>query len=71
MVDAKLEAGDMVLLLGTSGVSIWALQIAKLMDVQVAITSSCGEKLDRAKAMGADFTLSYREQLDCGRGLRD
>lgn len=70
VVDAKLKADDMVLPLGTGGVSIWALQIAKRMDAQVTIASSSGEKLNRAKAMGADFTLSYREQLDWGRVAR-
>jgi len=71
IVDGNLKAGDTVLLLGTGGVSIWALQIAKLMGATVAITSSSGEKLDRAKGMGADFTLNYRERQDWGRAVRD
>ncbi|SEN46848.1 NADPH:quinone reductase [Sphingomonas gellani] len=71
IVDGKLKAGDTVLLLGTGGVSIWALQIAKLMGATVAITSSSGEKLERARELGADFTLNYREQADWGRLVRD
>jgi NADPH:quinone reductase-like Zn-dependent oxidoreductase len=71
VVDGKLKAGDTVLLLGTGGVSIWALQIAKLMGAVVAITSSSDEKLERARAMGADFTLNYREQPEWGRAVRD
>lgn len=71
VVDGKLKAGDTVLLLGTGGVSIWALQIAKAMGATVILTSSSGAKLDRASAMGADFTVNYREQKDWGRVVRD
>jgi len=71
VVDGKLKAGDTVLLLGTGGVSIWALQIAKLMGATVAITSSSGEKLERAQELGADFGVNYREQEDWGRTVRD
>lgn len=71
VVDGKLKAGDTILLLGTGGVSIWALQLAKLMGATVAITSSSGEKLERAKDLGADFLVNYREQQDWGRAVRD
>jgi NADPH:quinone reductase-like Zn-dependent oxidoreductase len=71
IVDGKLKVGDTVLLLGTGGVSIWALQIAKLMGAMVAITSSSGEKLERARDLGADFTVNYREQNDWGTTVRD
>jgi len=71
VVDGQLKAGDTVLLLGTGGVSIWALQIAKHMGATVAITSSSGEKLERARALGADFVVNYREQSDWGRVVRD
>ena len=71
VVDGPLKAGDTVLLLGTGGVSIWALQIAKLMGATVAITSSSDEKLERARALGADFTVNYRDQPEWGRIVRD
>lgn len=71
IVDGKLKAGDTVLLLGTGGVSIWALQIAKLMGANVAITSSSDDKLERARALGADHVVNYREQPDWGRVVRD
>lgn len=71
VADGKLKAGDTVLLLGTGGVSIWALQIALLMGARVAITSSSGDKLERAKGLGAEFTVNYREQADWGRKVRD
>lgn len=71
VVDGRIKAGDTVLLLGTGGVSIWALQLARLMGATVAITSSSGEKLERATDMGAAFTVNYREQPDWGRSVRD
>ncbi|WP_102958901.1 zinc-dependent alcohol dehydrogenase family protein [Mangrovicella endophytica] len=69
--DASLKAGDTVLLLGTGGVSIWALQIAKMFGASVAITSSSDEKLERARSLGADFTLNYRAEPEWGRRVRD
>jgi NADPH:quinone reductase-like Zn-dependent oxidoreductase len=66
VVDGGLKAGDRVLLLGTGGVSIWALQIAKAMGARVAITSSSDDKLARATALGADFTVNYRDDADWG-----
>lgn len=69
--DGCLKPGDTVLLLGTGGVSIWALQIAKLIGARVAITSSSDAKLERARALGADFTVNYRETQDWGRAVRD
>ena len=71
VVDGKLKAGDTVLLLGTGGVSIWALQIARAMGAVVAITSSSDEKLERARALGADFTLNYRSEQNWGRKVAD
>ena len=71
VVNGGLKAGDTVLLLGTGGVSIWALQIARQMGARVAITSSSGEKLERARALGAEFAVNYREQADWGRAVRD
>jgi len=71
VVDGRVKPGDTVLLLGTGGVSIWALQLAKLMGATVAITSSSGEKLERARDLGADFLVNYREQEDWGRVVRE
>ncbi|WP_116092127.1 zinc-dependent alcohol dehydrogenase family protein [Sphingomonas crusticola] len=71
VVDGKLKAGDTVLLLGTGGVSIWALQLARLMGARVAITSSSEEKLERARGLGAEFTVNYRRREDWGRAVRD
>ena len=66
IVDGALKAGDTVLILGTGGVSIFALQIAKSMGATVVATSSSDEKLERARALGADHTINYRRHPDWG-----
>ena len=58
--EGELRAGQSVLILGTGGVSIFALQLAKQMGAKVIITSSSDEKLKRARALGADFGVNYR-----------
>ena len=56
----SLQAGETVVLLGTGGVSIWALQLAKAAGARVILTSSSDEKLARARSLGADETINYR-----------
>lgn len=60
----NLQAGDTVLLLGTGGVSVFGLQLAKVLGANVIITSSSDEKLERTRKMGADHTVNYREYPD-------
>jgi NADPH:quinone reductase-like Zn-dependent oxidoreductase len=57
---APLVAGETVLVLGTGGVSIFALQFARLMGAQVIATSSSDEKLARAKTLGALHGINYK-----------
>ena len=71
VVDGGLKAGDTVLVLGTGGVSIFALQIAKAMGATVVVTSSSGDKLERARALGADHAINYREEPEWGRRVWD
>lgn len=71
VVEGGLKPGDTVLLLGTGGVSIWALQLARLMGARVAITSSSDAKLERARALGAEFLVNYRQTPDWGRAALD
>jgi NADPH:quinone reductase-like Zn-dependent oxidoreductase len=59
-VEGRVKPGNTVLLLGTGGVSIWALQLAKAAGVRTILTSSSDEKLQRARALGADETINYR-----------
>lgn len=60
------KAGDTVLILGTGGVSLLALQIAKAAGATVIATSSSDEKLERAKSLGADMTINYRTTPNWG-----
>jgi NADPH:quinone reductase-like Zn-dependent oxidoreductase len=60
----QVKAGDLVLALGTGGVAIWALKIAKAAGARVAITSSSDEKLALARKLGADITINYSTHPD-------
>ncbi len=68
--DGGLKAGDTVLVLGTGGVAVFGLQLAKAIGASVIITSSSDEKLARARALGADHTLNYRSIADWGAEVR-
>ena len=61
---AKLIAGQTVLLQGTGGVSIFGLQLVRMMGIQVIITSSSDDKLARAKALGANHGINYKTTPD-------
>lgn len=61
-----VRAGESVLVLGTGGVSLLALQIAKAAGAKVIATSSSDEKLERVKALGADEIINYREVPEWG-----
>ncbi|MCB1548238.1 MAG: NAD(P)-dependent alcohol dehydrogenase [Hyphomicrobiaceae bacterium] len=64
-----LKAGDTVLLLGTGGVSIFALQFATLFGARAIVTSSSDEKLQRAALMGASTTINYRTTPDWDKAV--
>lgn len=59
-----LRPGETVLLLGTGGVSVFALQFAKLAGARVVLVSSSDEKLERARGLGADACVNYRAHPD-------
>ena len=61
-----LQAGESVLVLGTGGVSLLALQIAKAAGAIVVATSSSDAKLERVRALGADHVINYRATPDWG-----
>jgi NADPH:quinone reductase-like Zn-dependent oxidoreductase len=65
-----LQAGQTVLLQGTGGVSMFALQFAKAMGARVIITSSQDEKLEKAKALGADEVINYKSTPEWGKVAR-
>jgi NADPH:quinone reductase-like Zn-dependent oxidoreductase len=62
--------GEWILAHGTGGVSLAALQLAKAMGAQVAITSSSDAKLARARSLGADLTINYRTTPDWAGAIR-
>lgn len=66
MANSALKPGDTVLVQGTGGVSIFALQFAKMAGANVIATSSSDEKLERLKAMGADHLINYRKNPNWG-----
>ena len=59
-----LRPGETVLLLGTGGVSIFALQFAKLLGARVVLVSGSDDKIERARGLGADACVNYRSHPD-------
>ncbi len=70
VVDAGIKAGDTVAVLGTGGVSIYALQLAKAMGATVIATSSSDAKLERLRDLGADHVINYRSTPEWGEEMR-
>ena len=66
MVETHLRPGDWVLVQGSGGVSVYALQFAKMLGCRVVATSSSDEKLQRLEALGADALINYRETANWG-----
>lgn len=66
-----VKPGETVLVQGTGGVSLFALQWAKLCGARVIVTSSSDLKLERARALGADETINYRTAQDWGTAARE
>ena len=69
--EGHLTAGDTVLVQGTGGVSLFALQLAKLLGARVIATSSSDEKLARVRGMGADETINYTATPAWGARARE
>jgi len=63
-VEGGVQPGNTVLLLGTGGVSVWALQLAKAAGLRTIITSSSDAKLARARDLGADEVINYRQNAE-------
>lgn len=66
----NLQPGQTVLLLGTGGVSVFALQLAKAAGARVIITSSSDAKLERARTIGADDCVNYKSHPEWHREVR-
>lgn len=70
-VDDDIKPGDTVLVQGTGGVSIFALQLAKAAGARVIATSSSDKKLERVRALGADETINYKSCEEWGKRVLD
>ncbi len=66
----EVRAGDVVLLQGTGGVSLFALQFAKMHGCTAIVTSSSDGKLERARALGADHVINYTSDPDWHKTAR-
>lgn len=71
IVDGKLRPGETVLVMGSGGVSVFALQLAKKMGAKVIATSSSDEKLEKFKTLGADLTINYKSNPDWGSTAKE
>ena len=70
VVEGKIKAGDVVLTMGTGGVSIFALQFALMHGARVIVTSSSDEKLERATQLGATHAINYKKDPDWSKSAR-
>lgn len=66
MVEARIKPGDVVLVEGTGGVSIFALQFALAAGAQVIATTSSEEKAEKLRALGATHVINYAQTPDWG-----
>jgi alcohol dehydrogenase len=67
----RVTAGDTVLTQGSGGVSVFALQFARLLGARVIATTSTAEKAERLKALGASEVINYTEAPDWDEKARD
>jgi NADPH:quinone reductase-like Zn-dependent oxidoreductase len=68
---AQVREGERVLVWGIGGgVAIACLQVGKLLGAHVTVTSGSDEKLEQARALGADDTINHRTITDVGREMR-
>lgn len=69
VVEGKIRAGDKVLIEGSGGMSIFALQIAKMAGAKIFATTSSEEKAERLRSMGAEAVVNYREDTRWGKTI--
>jgi NADPH:quinone reductase-like Zn-dependent oxidoreductase len=71
VVCGHVKPGDTVLVLGTGGVSLFALQFAKAVGARVIATSSSEEKLEKLKGLGADAVINYKALPEWGQKAKE
>ncbi len=67
VTEGRLQAGESVLVQGTGGVSVFALQFARAAGARVIATSSSDEKLEKMRQLGADELINYRSTPEWGK----
>jgi NADPH:quinone reductase-like Zn-dependent oxidoreductase len=70
ITEGGLKAGDRLLVQGTGGVALFALQFAKLAGAHVTVISSSDDKLAKAKALGADEGINYVREPEWSKASR-
>ena len=70
VTEGRLRAGERLLVQGTGGVALFALQFAKMAGAHVTVISSSDDKLARARALGADAGINYRSEPEWARASR-
>ena len=70
-VSGGVKPGDSVLTLGSGGVSVFAIQFARMAGARVIATSSSDEKLERLRALGADEVINYKTTPEWDKAARD
>ncbi len=70
ITNGQIKPGDKVLIQGTGGVSLFALQFAKLAGAHVILLSGSDEKIQRAIALGADHGINYKKVPEWGKEVR-
>lgn len=68
---AEVRAGDTVVVQGTGGVALYALQFAKLLGAQVVLTSGSDAKLEALRPLGAALQLNYKTRPDWAQAVRE
>ncbi len=71
MHQSRIRAGETVLIQGTGGVSLFALDFARVAGARVIATSSSDEKLDRARGLGAAEGINYRKNAQWSRAVKE
>jgi NADPH:quinone reductase-like Zn-dependent oxidoreductase len=69
VTNGQVKPGDRVLIQGTGGVSLFALQFCKAAGATVIATSSSADKLQQLKVLGADHVINYREVEKWGEAV--
>lgn len=71
VVEGELRSGQYVLILGTGGVSMFAVQFAKQIGAKVIVISSSDEKLEKVRSLGVDFGVNYSRDTKWSTKIRE